>query len=60
MTKILNKGDSLQGECREGILWSKDDVFTQVMGAERCGRVCGSVLDQPHQEEVGPTFHVIH
>ena len=20
----------------------------------------GSVLDQPHQEEVGPTFHVIH
>ncbi|XP_065625407.1 uncharacterized protein LOC112005621 isoform X2 [Quercus suber] len=41
MTEILNNGGSLQGECREGILWSKDDAFAQVMGAERCGRVRG-------------------
>ena len=41
MTKILNKGGSLQGEHREGILWSKDNAFAQVMGAERCGRVRG-------------------
>ena len=41
MTEILNKGGSLQGERREGILWSKDDVFAQVMGVERCGRVRG-------------------
>ena len=41
MIEILNKGGSLQGERREGILWSKDDVFAQVMGAERCGCVRG-------------------
>ena len=41
MTEILNKGSSLQGEHHEGILWSKDDAFAQVMGKERCGRVCG-------------------
>ena len=41
MTEILNKGGSLQEERREGILSSKDDVFAQVMGAERCGRVRG-------------------
>ena len=41
MTEILNKGGSLQGERREGILWSKDDAFAQVMGAERCGHVRG-------------------
>ena len=47
MTKILNKGGSLQGEHREGILWLKDDAFAQVMGAERCGRV--------HGVDFGPT-----
>ena len=41
MTEILNKGGSLQGEHHEGILWSKDDAFAQVMGVERCGRVLG-------------------
>ena len=41
MTEILNNGSSLHGECRKGILWSKNDAFTQVMGAERCGRVRG-------------------
>ena len=41
MNEILNKGASLQGERHEGILWSIDDAFTQVMGKERCGRVQG-------------------
>ena len=41
MIEILNKGGSLQGERREEILWSKDDAFAQVMGAECCGRVRG-------------------
>ena len=58
MNEILNNGGSLQGEHDAGILWSTDDAFAQVMGKERCGRVRGSVLGQPQQEEVGPTFHV--
>ena len=37
----MEKGGSLQEERCEGILWSKDDAFAQVMGAERCGRVRG-------------------
>ncbi|XP_075650658.1 uncharacterized protein LOC142621223 [Castanea sativa] len=41
MTEILNRGSSLQGSRHEGILWSKDDTFAQVMGAERSGRVRG-------------------
>ena len=41
MTEILNNGGSLQGEHCQGILWSKTDVFAQVMGEERCGRVRG-------------------
>lgn len=41
MTEILNRGSSLEGSRREGILWSKDDAFAQVMGAERSGRVRG-------------------
>ena len=41
MTEILNNWGSLHGECCKGILWSKNDAFAQVMGAERCGRVRG-------------------
>ena len=41
MTEILTKGGSLQGERREGILWSKDDVFAQMMGAKCYGHVRG-------------------
>ena len=41
MNEILNKGGSLQGERRAGILWSTDDAFAQVMGKECCGRVRG-------------------
>ena len=41
MNEILNKGGSLQEERHAGILWSIDDVFAQVMGKERCGRVRG-------------------
>ncbi|KAL4633850.1 hypothetical protein ACB092_04G153100 [Castanea dentata] len=41
MNEILARGSSLQGLRREGILWSKDDAFAQVMGAERSGRVRG-------------------
>ena len=41
MIEILNNGGSLQGKHREGILWSKDDAFAQVMGKERCGRIRG-------------------
>ena len=41
MTEILNNGGKLQGDHCEGILWSKDDAFAQVMGKERCGRVRG-------------------
>ncbi|XP_075654765.1 uncharacterized protein LOC142624924 [Castanea sativa] len=41
MNEILARGSSLQGSRREGILWSKDDAFAQVMGAERSGRVRG-------------------
>ncbi|KAL0003880.1 hypothetical protein SO802_011441 [Lithocarpus litseifolius] len=42
MNQILTQeGRSLRGEHGEGILWSKNDVFAQVMGAERCGRLRG-------------------
>ena len=41
MTEILNNRGKLQGDCRDKILWSKDDAFAQVMGKERCGRVRG-------------------
>ena len=41
MNEILNNRGSLQGKCHEGILWSTDDAFAQVMGKERCGRVRG-------------------
>ena len=41
MNEISNKGGSLQGERHAGILWSTDNVFAQVMGKERCGRVQG-------------------
>ncbi|KAL0006914.1 hypothetical protein SO802_008416 [Lithocarpus litseifolius] len=44
MTEILNKGCSLHGKRREGILWAKDDVFAQVIVAELFGR--------RHKEEV--------
>ena len=39
MTEILNNGGKLQEDRREGILWSKDDAFAQVMGKEHCGCV---------------------
>ena len=41
MNEILNNGGSLQGERHEGILWSTDDAFAQVMDKERCGHVRG-------------------
>ena len=42
MKEILNQeGKPLQGERGGGILWSKNDVFAQVMGLEHCGCVCG-------------------
>ena len=41
MNEILNNGGSLQGERHEGIQWSTDDAFAQVMGKKRCGRVHG-------------------
>lgn len=41
MAEILNNGVSLEGERHQGILWSKTDVFAQVMGKERCGCVRG-------------------
>ena len=42
MNQILTQGGrSLRGEHGEGILWSKNDVYAQVMGVERYGRVCG-------------------
>ncbi|XP_030927416.1 uncharacterized protein LOC115953761 isoform X3 [Quercus lobata] len=47
MTEILNNGGKLHGDRCKGILWSKDDAFTQVMGKERCGRV--------HRVDFGPT-----
>ena len=48
MNQILTQeGRSLQGECGEGILWSKDDAYAQVMGVECCGHVRG--------EGFGPT-----
>ena len=42
MKKLLNEeGTQLQGESSGGILWSKDDAFTQLMGLERSGQVRG-------------------
>ena len=41
MNEILNNGGSQQVERHEGILWSTDDAFAQVMGKERCGHVRG-------------------
>ena len=42
MNQILTQGGrSLRGERGEGILWSKDDAYAQVMSVERCGRVHG-------------------
>ena len=41
MKAILANGGKLVGDHRDGILWAKDDVFAQVMGKERSGRVRG-------------------
>ena len=41
MKEILDNGGKLEGDCRDGILWAKDDAFAQVMGKERSGRVRG-------------------
>ena len=42
MKEIFNQeGTPLQGERGGGILWSKNDVFAQVMGLEHCGCVRG-------------------
>ena len=42
MKELLDEeGTQLQGESSGGILWSKDDAFTQLMGPEHSGRVRG-------------------
>ena len=41
MRELLNEdGMRLQGELGGGILWSKEDVYAQVMGPQHSGRLC--------------------
>ena len=53
------KGHTTKGESSGGILWSKDDAFTQLMGLERSGQVRGMGFGWTPQEEVQETFHNI-
>nr|POE59430.1 e3 ubiquitin-protein ligase sinat5 [Quercus suber] len=52
MTEILNNGGSLQGECREGILWETAHRITELENSHQTLRDELAQSKQMHQEQI--------